>query len=306
MKLARLLPYAVLVGVSMTLSACGAFRSALVPDEPGLYANTGGGELQRLDGPADWERETWAERSDLSRDVHLVVAHPSLAEGTDALPERIRLRKVGWLRSEIGPNGVIAPVDGAKWVAPPIEGFTVPLDYAEVDGRADVIEARPRSGALEPGLYALELRTGAIQANGRLGVEWTGLDQTQYASAHCIDRYAESAPAFRHCSEQAYAEPLDGLQVHLVEPERRSGDGGEFLVVRGLVVNNSGTPRQVPTLRAVLHGEDGRRLHAWPFAVPDQELAPGQSVSFQTGSDKMVAETHSVRVEFMPQAVVRK
>lgn len=303
----RLASYVALAIASAALSGCGLYRSALVPDDPGVYAVTREGGLQRLDGPVEWEQETWPARSDMTPDVRFVVAHPSLADGTRPVEDAIRLRKVGWLRSEVGPDGTIAPVDGVKWVAADIAAFTVPLEYARVDDRDDVIEALPKGGALEPGLYSLELETGAVRANGRVGVNWTGLDKKQYASAYCIDRYATGAPAaFLRCSEQASAAPTDGLLLHLVDPERRTVGSAEVLIVRGLVVNTSTGTRRVPTLRAVLSGKDGRPLHSWQFAAPDQELGPGQSVSFQTSTDKMVAETANLRIEFAPQVVVRE
>lgn len=286
--------------LASALTGCAAIFGPSYPDDPGLYAVKTDGKFQRLDGDAEWERKTWLERSNLEPDVRFIVVNPSLTDDTAPLANKIRLVKVGWLRSEIGSGGKIGPVEGTTWVAPEIEGFEVPLGYGHIDRRPDLVEAVPYQHTLEPGLYSLQLQTGAVNASARLGVDWANVDRKQYAVANCIDRYLEEQITYRPCSEQKVAMLPEGLQIHLVEPEKQVVDGKPTLVIKGVILNVSDGPRRVPMLQGRLRDEAGQTLHTWQFPPPVDEVSPGTSTSFRTVVSDVPNATANVFVSFAP------
>lgn len=285
--------------VAGTFSACGGGGS-VDSDTPGLHAIRADGDLQRLDGSPAWERETWPERSNFPPNIRFMVTHPALPVGPADLNEKVRLHKVGWVRSEVGPEGDISPPDGARWVAPGTESYEIPLKYVPVSGRGGALRVEP-TRPLEPGLYSLQFRHGQGRMTARIGVQWDSVDQKRYAAANCVDRYihGDTLKRYRSCHDQQVAAAGRGLRVHLVSPEQRAVDGKPALVVEGVVVNVSDKVRSVPMLQAELRNRAGKTLHSWLFSMPETvKLSPGQSASFRTVSRNVPRETANVTVDF--------
>src|SRR5262245_63295177 len=96
-----------LVGVA----ACAGNRGASypVPDDPGIYALSGDGDLQQLDGDADWEQETWPDRQDMSSNLQFVINDPPLAGRSGGTS--IELSRVPWVRSEINAQSQVMPIE---------------------------------------------------------------------------------------------------------------------------------------------------------------------------------------------------
>jgi len=290
---------AVLAGV---LGACVNIFGAPVPDDPGLYAVQGDGKYMKLNGDPKWERETWAKRADLSRGVRFILVHPSLADHSSPAEAKVRLLRVGWVRSEIAAGGEIGPIRGPQWVAPRIEGFDRPLRFTHVDGEPRAIGAAPQGGRLEPGLYSLHLDTGRAELTARFGVGWPGVDRKQYAAANCLDRYVDGDVPYRPCSDQQLATLGQGLRVYLVPPDRQRTGGEAVLVLKGVIVNVSDRPRPVPMLEAGLRDRNGQILHRWRFAPPVERLSPGESASFRAVTREMPRETANAFVNFASHA----
>jgi hypothetical protein len=270
----------------------------LVPDEEGIYL-VRGGELMRLDGDREWENETWAWRSSLPANTEFVIFDPSLQYELEQPGQSVRLGEVAWVRSQISSEGDILPNTGSRWAVPKGELFAVPITLQPVAGRGDVLRVTPRE-PLEDGLYSIQLRKGGTNKSARFGVNWPVLDHNQYAASHCTDIYIGAVGKgddYRPCEEQQLI-VAKGLRVYLVNPRNEQVDGVDTLVVQGIVVNTSGRPRPVPPLTAEVEGPDGTILKQWTFNPSANELAPGQSVSFQTQLTGPPDGTKTVRVKF--------
>ena len=61
----------------------------------------------------------------------------------------------------------------------------------------------------------------------------------------------------------------------------RDGDMA-VLVIKGEIVNTSSRPRIVPTLQGSLQDADQNEIHSWTFSAVPEELAPGESGTFNT------------------------
>lgn len=267
-----------------------------VPGEDGIYADTGDG-LVRLDGDVEWERQTWAERSDLPAGTELIIRDAALA---GAPADSVGLRRVAWVRSTISDTGDITPVTGNNWVSAPLPGLEVPLDYSKAtQSHPDLVRLRPQQ-ALRPGLYAVYAETAEGSRNARFGVGWTDTDKQAYATSVCVDRYAGAEPAYRRCEAQTAAAADDGLQIFLVRPEKRETSAGRSMVISGVIFNNTGRPRAVPLLTAELRDPRGQALASWRFKADGSELEPGQSTSFRTEVGQPDHQVHSVNVHFVP------
>ena len=249
--------------------------------EPGLYAERGE-RLQRMDGEREWEQETWPERSSLNPEATFLVRNARLQDAGSALEDHVRLYRVAWVRSEITRDGAIRPVEGAQWVDASIEPLRVPVRLEYADDEHTTVRVRPQA-ELEPGLYTLQVRDGTRQTQARLGVDWPEADRQAYAAAHCVDRYAGQPPHYRPCTNQRQATASRSLKVHLVAPEiaRQPGRAPE-LVIKGVVINTSDRPRELPMLRARLESDDGEALRDWLFEAQARELEAGASASFES------------------------
>lgn len=271
------------------------------PEEPGLYAVNGDGELQRLNGSAEWERETWPDRQNFPPDTHFVVRNPAPDDDSAAAAgkPKVTLRKVGWVRSEIRSGKEIGPPRGRRWVTAAIPELQVPVRL--VHDRDDVLMVAPQRGALAPGLYSLQLESGGRQIQARFGVGWSGVDETRYAGAHCMDRYVENAATwYTPCARQRLATPTDGLQIRLVQPDRRADEGKISLVVKGTIANTSRQARAIPMLQGQLKDDKGRVVRRWEFASPAPKLDPGGYVPFATVAKDVPPTATDLTVRFQP------
>lgn len=265
---------------------------AAAPDEPGLFATTRDGELQRLDGTSEWESKTWPRRANLSPDARFLVHDPAVATGGTEL----RLWRVAWARSEVsGPESVM-PRDGSRWVVARLSEFEVPVSVQRLEGRADYVLVTPK-GNLAPGLYQLEFGPAGNDRRARIGIGWPGLDERNYASRNCVDRYSGINPPFRACSEQGSTlseMSRQGLTIDLGQTEVRDG----ALIVNGSIVNSSRDYRDLPPMEAELVDRDGNVLDRWLFRPVEESLPPGASVRFTTSNTTPPRETARVNVRF--------
>lgn len=294
--------------LASALTACGGGpdlvaggRELPVPDEPGVYALTADGDLHRLDGPPEWESQTWPQRSEFGPDVQFVVYEPDLAGS----PAPARLWRVAWLRSEIQPTGIAGPRAGSEWVVADLESQSEPLlvtPSTSVPGLIHLAPARP----LSPGLYEFAY-TQSAGVRARVGVNWSGTDKRTYAAANCVDRIAGSAPMFQPCAGSPQA-PAGGimreasmtapapaavtpavteavpaavagpLKISLESPIRENGGWR----VRGVIVNASAQMQPAPVLRGTILDAAGSPADHWYFNADDSLIAPGSEVSFTT------------------------
>ena len=210
-----------LVGMlAATLSACGSDESedtasssvefddeyaSVLPSKYGLYA-VQDGQLGRLDGERSFQVETWESRSALHPDVQFIVFDRALDDRSVRLQNAIEMRRLAHVRNEVSATGAVTPTGRDIWVVADLPDLAVPLDFAPVPGRPDMIRVVP-SRALDPGLYALEFRQGDSVVSGRFGVGWGEVDKEAYIAANCVDRYAGQNTTYRLCS---HARPQTG------------------------------------------------------------------------------------------------
>ena len=167
-----------------------------LPPSPGIYAYDGD-NLTRLDGPADWERSTWSDRSDLSPKTEFLVYEPALATDPTTLSSLIQLRRVAHVRNQISATGQVGPAQNSRWGAPDLPEYRVALLYLPAPGHPDVLVAKP-SDQLGQGLYSFNVLTQPQPISARIGVDWPSIDQNQYAATHCVDSYPQG---YRRCSD---------------------------------------------------------------------------------------------------------
>lgn len=292
-----------MIGVLAVATGCASWRSDDIgdaewtdvePDDDGIYAYDGD-DLIRLDGDAEWEQETWEDRSNLPGSSEFIIRDPALAESSS---EAVELRKVAWVRSTITDGGQITPVAGNQWQSAPVPALVEPLEYAErSESDSDLIRIRARQ-PLEPGLYAIHAQTPEGPRNARFGVAWPETDKEAYAATVCVDRYAGEETAYRLCEEQNLAASGDELQIYLVKPETRDLGPIRSMVISGVILNNSSRSQSIPLLAAELRDAEGRALTRWRFKADSAELEPGQSTSFRTEVDEAPEQVHSVNVNF--------
>ncbi|HSH44067.1 MAG TPA: hypothetical protein VK973_18225 [Arenicellales bacterium] len=267
-----------------------------VPEEDGLYAYNGE-ELVRLDGGVEWEKKTWGTRSNLPRDVGLVIRDPGL-DGSSA--QAVGLRKVAWVRSTVSESGEVTPVTGSMWQPTPLPSLAVPLEAVGThDTERGIVWLKARR-PLGSGLYSLYVDTGKNVRKARFGVAWPQTDKQAYAASVCVDRYVGQETGYRRCGEQSAASGDPGLQIYLVEPETRTAGSGRSLVISGVILNKSDQPRSVPLLAAELRDNRGQALTRWRFKAASGELEPGESTSFRTEVNQTPRLAHSINVDFAP------
>jgi hypothetical protein len=270
------------------------------PDDPGLYVYQNDDEdqsLHRLDGDPDWELETWATRSNFGPNIEFVIYQSSLPKVANTPEQAIRLRKVSWVRSDIGDDGRILPANDHRWVVSGLESFEVPLEFVPVEGRPEILRAIPGQ-RFEPGLYALEYASGAVRINARFGVRWPSAEQREWSAATCVDRYRGETTQYHHCSEQQQVLTARWLKLYLVNPDVESALRGRNLVIKGVVVNTSNKYQTIPLVEAQLRTRTGEVLQHWTFDTGTTGLPPGQSTTFRTRADNPPVGAHSVYVRF--------
>jgi hypothetical protein len=284
-----------LCAIALALTACGGGpqfaaggRPLPTPEEPGLYVLTPGDELARVDGSPEWERKTWAARSDFAPGVEFILYEPALAGPPG---QAVSLWRVAWLRSELEPTGQAAPVSGSQWVVAHLDSLSVPLaatPHPEIPG---IVHYGPAE-RLGPGLYELQVSPpGVPSRQARIGVMWSSLDKRGYAAAHCVDRVLGGDAAFQPCmashaggtlsaaygGPQVSQEPAGApLRIELFDPVRENGG----LRIQGTVRNASSSVQAVPLLQATVVDGAGRPLDSWVFPPPERRIAPGGQVTF--------------------------
>jgi hypothetical protein len=326
------------------LSACGSDESeetssvgfddeyaSVLPSKYGLYA-VQEGQLGRLDGARDFQVETWESRSALQPDVQFIVFDRALDDRSVRLQNAIEMRRLAHVRNEVSATGAVTPTGRDIWVVADLPELAVPLDFAPVPGRPDMIRVVP-SRALEPGLYALEFRHGESVTSGRFGVGWGEADKDAYIAANCVDRYAGQNTTYRLCSDApsqmgafeplapqpslgtlapsagsqspgttaqgaAAAAPGSTLELRQVQATKADDQGVPILTVQGVVVNVSNAMQPVPRLVATIKNMQGAALNSWSFAAETTHLPPGGTTGFRTETIYQQTQPTNVSVTF--------
>jgi hypothetical protein len=73
-----------------------------------------------------------------------------------------------------------------------------------------------------------------------------------------------------------------GLEIRNIKSMRHKENGVPVLVIEGEVANVSEIIRDVPAIRAALHGADKAELQYWTFKASETRLLPGEIASFST------------------------
>jgi hypothetical protein len=327
------------------LSACGSDESeevssvgfddeyaSVLPSKYGLYAIQDG-QLGRLDGERSFQVETWESRSALQPDVQFIVFDRALDDRSVRLQNAIEMRRLAHVRNDVSATGAVTPTGRDIWVVADLPDQAVPLDFAPVPGRPDMIRAVP-SRALEPGLYALEFRHGDSVVSGRFGVGWGEVDKDAYIAANCVDRYAGQNTTYRLCSDApsqmgafeplapqpslgtlapsagsqsgtappaqgaAAAAPGSTLELRQVQATKADDQGVQILTVQGIVVNVSNDMQPVPRLVATIKDMQGAALNSWSFAAEVTHLPPGGTTGFRTETIYTTSQPTNVSVTF--------
>jgi hypothetical protein len=285
------------LALSLILAACGGpdfavnGRELPEPDDPGFYVLASDGDLRRIDGSPEWERQTWAQRSDLAPDIEFIVLDNSLAGATAGRAVPVRMSRVAWLRSELEPTGQAAPAAGSQWVATGLEAFDEPVVATPHPRIAGLFHLQP-AAPLQPGLYEISLDTGSLR-RARIGVLWNATDKRVYSAAHCVDRVLDYTTRFQRCADSGAAQaqyvaapapavpqppsPL-GLQISLDKPLKESGG----LTITGNIVNTSGSTQRLPELQGQILDASGQVIDSWLFTAPSGVMQPGESTQFST------------------------
>jgi hypothetical protein len=288
--------FAALLAGALTACGGGAFvaggRNLPIPEAPGIYALTADGALYRLDGPPEWERETWADRSEFGPAVEFVVLEPQLAKAPATPDVPARLWRLAWHRSDIEPTGVAAPRTGSEWVVADLDSQAEPLTATWNPDVPGMVHLAP-AGPLVPGLYEFALTRGT-GLRARVGVRWSAVNKRDYAAANCVDRIGEDPPRFQPCATApspssqglvrevpapatvaapAIAEPL---RIRLASPAR---ENGRFRI-HGAVVNSTAEAQPVPLMRGIIFDQAGRPADSWYFAAQDAVVGPRSEVPF--------------------------
>lgn len=282
---------ALALGAGLLLTACaGSVKPHVpVPGDPGIYGLLPGDELQPLGGSDDWEDLAEGDSADFGPDQQFVVSDPSLAERGVSDDVTIELWKVAWLRSDLRSDGSAAPVRGSEWAVARLDPFRIPLSFRPVAGNPDVLHLVPQR-ALEPGLYALQLREGDAAREARFGVQWSSIDRDDYSAAQCVDRRIGVPMTYQTClaTQTAMSSAAgqvgrgDDLAIALAESMTTMVAGQRVLILSGMVTNTASSTRAVPMLEAALRDPSGNVLGRWNFAASPNLLAPGESASFRT------------------------
>lgn len=291
---------AVMLAALVTACAGNLGPSFPLPEEPGLYAITGGDELQRLDGDREWEVESWPARSALGSYTEFVIFDPDLARDARPRDRLVDLWRVAWVRSEVDSRGLAGPVQGSAWAVAPIEPFRVSIIPGQAEGYPEYVHVVPER-PLEPGLYALRLKKVGTSRAGRLGVEWAAVDKQDYSAVNCVDRYLDAVPPYRTCTGAGgvmESNAAEGLEITLVDPLRQ----GNVLIVQGVVVNTTSDTKTVPTMQAVLLDKAGRQLTNALIEPRQVDLRPGERMSFKTEIVDAPQTTARIDVDFAPMA----
>ncbi len=308
MESTRIVRIVAVLAMTATLSACAIYKPPFpIPEEAGLYVMTGGENLQRLDGNADWENTTWPERSSLAPTVKFVVSDPSIASDPATAAGRVELWRVAWVRSEIGTNHLAMPVSGSSWALARLDPFRVSFTTMRAPRSPQAMLIVPTE-PLSAGLYAFRLNSQGVSREARLGVLWNSVDQRQYSAVNCVDRYLGSAATYQTCmngsdTQQAATQKTkmpapasNGLTITLDKPVQN--DMG--VLIRGVVTNTTAHTKHLPLLQVTLQDASGQAIRRSIIQPSAAELGPGQRLIFK---DQILngAGAAKVNVKFVPE-----
>jgi predicted Zn finger-like uncharacterized protein len=88
------------------------------------------------------------------------------------------------------------------------------------------------------------------------------------------------------------------LEVTRKPERRRMESGNELLAVSGRVVNPTDSVQRVPQIRAELRDAQGRVVYEWAISAPVPELAPKQSVTFNSAEVDVPQSAKAFNVHF--------
>lgn len=97
-----------------------------------------------------------------------------------------------------------------------------------------------------------------------------------------VGLWPATAPLYARAGLSVREAAGSGLAFRKVTTSRGMENGLPSLVIDGEVANVSAVARPVPKLVAVLRDRDEHELQNWTFAVPTEQLLPGESVPFHT------------------------
>ena len=93
--------------------------------------------------------------------------------------------------------------------------------------------------------------------------------------------------------------PGYGLELRNIAPSQELEGETAVLVISGEVVNTSSQPRLVPMLKGSLLDGGKNEIHQWTFSMATEELAPGESGSFNTRVPNPPEEAKGLEVTFV-------
>ena len=306
-RMVRAAACAALVGL---LSACGsgssgpAQQTTARPD--GVYIIQDG-RAGRLNEDSEKILKTWDQRTNLTSKVQFLVVDPSVAaHAPDA--DSVSLQRVSKVRNNVKANGKAKPTTKAEWVVANFPQDKIPVTVTRDSGTPQQMRVTANQ-PLAPGLYSITYNTGRERIGGRFGVGWAAADKAQYASLHCVDRYAGNPASYRPCDEQTAVKPkaaakpavqsaaaLRPIEISGLKVQKEIVGGKPLLVLRGQMMNVTSSPQKVPLLLAVVTDKQGRELSRWSFRTLTDQLPPGGSAGFQTSTDSPPKGTASIAV----------
>ena len=89
-----------------------------------------------------------------------------------------------------------------------------------------------------------------------------------------------------------------GLDIREIRMERASEDGTDLLVVRGIVVNVSGSPRDVPDIRLSLVDGAGEEVQSVSGPAPETRIGAGEATGFEFRMAEPPSAARNIRVGF--------
>jgi predicted Zn finger-like uncharacterized protein len=89
------------------------------------------------------------------------------------------------------------------------------------------------------------------------------------------------------------------LQLQVLKPERQTMESGNsLLAVTGMIMNPSDSRQPVPPIHAELRDAQDRIVYEWEISPPVPELAPKQTVTFNSAEVDVPAAARRLNVHF--------
>lgn len=185
-----------------------------------------------------------------------------------------------------------------EWFATPPEE---PASALELEPPVEPSPIRPRPippGSNLPALpQAKKRRTGMIVGWLAFVLVAGGIGAAIWKRDMVMERVPATTKAFELLGLAPEAQATV-LRVEDIKVNRVSQDGVPVLLIEGRVINTSGAPRPVPTLRGILQDANEREVQSWTFTVPADRLDGGQSVVFKTEVRQPAAAAQRVSIVF--------